>query len=284
MTENASPQRAQSLKIQFISDLRAGRLELPVLPQSAQKLLSLCNDENCSPTQLAEYTGQDQSICAHVLRLANSAAYSPKVEIASVQLAIARLGLKTLREICVAITMKQEVFKVPGWEDSINAMWKSSVVRRGYGKEIAGQLGLGRERATMTGLLQDIGKPITLFALHSICQETGWELERSEALELMEKYHAQVGALAVRTWQLPEWLQAAILYHHSFQEAEEYVEEAVVANLADRFSAIAEAHEEYDEGLIRDVMHAADVSFTPEDIDYLLSQAESVLESAKSFA
>jgi HD-like signal output (HDOD) protein len=284
MPENAPPKQAASLRIQFISDLRAGRLALPVLPQSAQKLLALCNDDNCTPTQLAEYTSQDQAICAHVLRLANSAAYSPKVEIASVQLAIARLGLKTLREICMAITMKQEVFKIAGWEESIAKMWQASVVRRGYGKEIAAKLGLGRERAVMSGLLQDIGKPITLFALNRICEERGWELERKDALGLMNKYHSQVGALALRTWQLPEWLQAAVLYHHAWEDAEEYLEEAVVANLADCFSEIAEKHGEYDGDRIARLMQAVNVGFSQEDVDFLLAQADSVLESAESFA
>ena len=94
--------------------IQDGELELPLLAEKTSRLLSMCKDPDCSTRELAELIRMDQSIASHVLRMANSPMYSCGIRIVSLQQAVARLGLATLREIILIVSCRGRVFDVKG--------------------------------------------------------------------------------------------------------------------------------------------------------------------------
>jgi c-di-GMP-related signal transduction protein len=70
---------------------------LPAMPEVSHKLLQSFDRDDLSLTELAALVGRDQALSAKVLRLANSARYSPARSVASLPDAAAALGLRTLR-------------------------------------------------------------------------------------------------------------------------------------------------------------------------------------------
>ena len=71
-TEAAAPEPLEQL---LVDRIRAGSIELPLLPQVASRILGMVNDPNAEAAKLAALIHQDQALAAHVIRIANSPAY-----------------------------------------------------------------------------------------------------------------------------------------------------------------------------------------------------------------
>ena len=66
-------------------------LELPVLPEKLAELMALCGSEEPSIARITELVSYDQSLAAHVLRLAGSASMASVVEVRSLPEAVRRV-------------------------------------------------------------------------------------------------------------------------------------------------------------------------------------------------
>src|SRR5262245_292287 len=71
-------------------------IELPVLPDATARVVALCADEKTNARAIENALTRDPALTAHVLRIANSAAYAPREPIVTLQQAVTRLGLATL--------------------------------------------------------------------------------------------------------------------------------------------------------------------------------------------
>src|SRR5262245_51735897 len=81
-------------------------LELPILPEAATRIVALCADEKTDAKAIEGVLERDPSLASHVLRVANSSAYAPKTPIVSLQQAVTRLGIGTLRNIVLAVSLE----------------------------------------------------------------------------------------------------------------------------------------------------------------------------------
>ena len=116
----------------FISQQLEQRIEsksltLPMLPQVTTQVLALVNNIDSDALELAKLIQSDQALAGHVMRIANSAAYSPNSDITSLQQAIARLGMQNIAEIALAATMGPSMFSAEGFEDMVKRLWQSSL-------------------------------------------------------------------------------------------------------------------------------------------------------------
>ena len=91
----------EQLNQQIESAIADKTLVLPVLPQVTNNVLSLVHDADSDASSLAQLIQSDQSLASHVMRIANSAAYSPTAKMTSLQQAIARLGMQNIAEIAM---------------------------------------------------------------------------------------------------------------------------------------------------------------------------------------
>ena len=79
MTYSAAtlPTSAQPLAEMLGYELQQDQLEVPLLPEVAGRVVHLTQDPESDATQLAQLIQSDQALASHVIRIANSAAYSP---------------------------------------------------------------------------------------------------------------------------------------------------------------------------------------------------------------
>ena len=262
----------------------AGGLELPLLDAAASELLVLSWDEQVDAEALEERIGRDQGLCAHLLRVANSAAFAPVVPVASVRLAISRLGMDRIREIALALTVRQKAFDVPGWEDEVRALWRRSALTSGFAREVVRRTGGTPQRGSLLGLLQDVGKPVALNALCEIEAEKGVELVAAQASELIEEAHGRVGALLARHWGLPEWLEAVIRQHHDFETVDEHRADVLVAHLADRLATWAEDRDAEAIEELAGLEVCSELGLTPEQVRNVLAETDALLAYAEIYA
>ena len=69
------------------------QLQLPTLPEVALKIHDAAEREDISAADLAEVIGEDPSLAARVLKVANSPMYRGAREIETIGIAVSRLGM-----------------------------------------------------------------------------------------------------------------------------------------------------------------------------------------------
>lgn len=277
---DASPALPAWLALELEQAL-AGKLELPVLPDTAARVLALCHDERSDLRELAQLVQRDQTLAAHVLRVSNSVAYAPKQPIVSLQQALGRLGLSTVSDIAIAVAMKQRVFQVPGHEARMRELWRHSALTAGYALEVARLVGRNPETAFLAGLLHDVGMPIVLATALAACKrQKVLPATRDELEQAMLAFHCRYGAELARRWGLGPWVEAAISDHHDPSRARVLREDVTVVTVAD---LLAEWAAEADEATEPGPERFADLPLEASQRRCLVESRARVLDLASAF-
>lgn len=188
-------------------------LELPMLPEVASQVLVLVNSAESDAAELARVIQTDQALAGNVMRIANSAAYSPNVKLVSLQQAIARLGMRAMGEIAVSASLGPKLFTGHLWRDVIEEHWRFALACANWSREVARQARQNVELAFLCGLLHEMGKPVVLQAICNAPETIAVANLRDEELrELMQRHHRQCGALLAGEWQLPDAVQTCIAH------------------------------------------------------------------------
>jgi putative nucleotidyltransferase with HDIG domain len=209
------------LKVALDAHLEGGKLELPLLPEVAGQVLVATMGQNPEPGTLTQLLRRDQALSGHVLRIANSPLYKPRLPIFTLERAVVRLGLKALREIAAMVACQTKVFTVPRYAMEVRDLFRHSLGTAIYAQEIAKLLRWQDEAAFLCGLLHDVGRPVLIQALSDLQDETGVEADAESVFAACDDLHAEMGAKLIRSWGLPEMFSEPVCYHHSPEEAPE---------------------------------------------------------------
>lgn len=260
------------------------RIDLPVLPQVAGRVMALVAGPSADAARLSALIHQDQALAAHVLRIANSPAYMPRTPIASLQHAVAMLGVNQLSEIAVTISLKSGAVKIPGHEADIQRLWRHALASGAYAKEIARMRRYNVESAYLCGLLHAVGKPVVLKTVTTIAAEMHISLEPSAVNLFLDSYHARVGGLIAAEWALPPQVADAIAYYWIYEQAPSHRQEAMMTCLADRLATHLLVPDFFDDSTLRDHSVFTDLNLYPNDIDTLLGLKEKILNLVDTMA
>ena len=203
-----------------------GKLSLPSLPDVIVRLQALIHDPACGMKDFGVEISSDPPLAARVLRIANSAFYSLSVPVLDINHATAILGLNTLSTVLLQIGVV-DVFRHQSREGVFDprVLWKHAVlsaqVAASFPKRTARFA--SKEEVYVCGLLHDIGK----FVMYDHLQaEYVAVVERADAEDRLQHDietevfgfdHADVGALVVERWGLPEKAVRAVGGHHDLQ-------------------------------------------------------------------
>lgn len=260
------------------------RIELPVLPQVAGRVMALANDPSADAARLSALIHQDQALAAHVLRIANSPAYMPRTPIASLQHAVAMLGVNQLSEIAVTISLKSGAVKIPGHEEDIRQLWRHALASGAYAKEIARMRRYNVESAYLCGLLHGVGKPVVLKTVTAIATELRIPLDPGTITSFLDGYHPHIGCLIATEWALPSQIAEAIAYYRIYEQAPSHKQEVMMTCLADRLATFLLVPDSFDDSTLREHTVFADLNLYPNDVDALLSMKEKVLNLVDAMA
>lgn len=198
--------------------------KLPAIPQVAIRISRMLGDFNVDILSLSETIILDQSLTAQLLKLCNSAHYGFSKKIISVNDAIAKLGLNTVKSLVFVAVSKGILDKeAKGYALLKGDLWRNSVACAYYSKFLAEVFAYkNQDLAFTTGLLRDIGKLVLTeyvginYKKIITLVETG-EISFTRAEEMCLGYnHAQVGAQILKQWNLPDVIVQCVQYHHDF--------------------------------------------------------------------
>lgn len=197
-----------------LEDIISNAMELPVLPVTTQKVLSLMADPDVSIEKVKRLITSDPGLVAKLMTVANSAFYGGYRNLQNLSQAILRLGLNSVRSIIVATSMKN-VYKRFGlaekllWEQSIGSALASGIIAR-HTRVV------DHEDAFIGGLLHDVGKvvlnnenPAGFARVMEMVYNDSFPFPVAEK-EVFEFSHRDVGALVVKKWGFPENLELLI--------------------------------------------------------------------------
>ncbi len=243
---------------------------LPAMPEVAQKLLRSFERDDLSLPELAGMIGRDQSLAAKVLRLANSARYSPARTVATLPEAAASLGLRSLRDLTLSACMAGAFPVVPMFDRL--EFWRGSLAVAAYAQPLARALGLDEDTAYLGGLMLRTGRilmllenaPDTLLAeRQAVDLDTLIDYEMAQ----MSCCHPQITAALARHWRFPESLVSAFAAAAEPMAARPFCRLGAALRLASVVADCRERGEPVDYGLR--ATHPALIAHLQLDLDWL---------------
>ncbi len=184
----------------------ANQAALPTMPEVASRLLKSFDDPNLNIGRLAELIGKDATLSAKLLRLANSARYSPSHNIGTLHDAANTLGLDALRNLSMAAAISGSFPVIPGVDRK--AFWRHAVSTAAYARLLALQLALDADEVYLAGLMLRTGELLMAMTdganvadVESHAREPGsrYSLEQSR----FGCSHADVTAALAARWHFP---------------------------------------------------------------------------------
>jgi putative nucleotidyltransferase with HDIG domain len=202
-----------------------GRIqEILPLPNMVNAILKVVNDPYASLSRVSETILKDQALTAKVLKLINSAYYGLTAPVGTVTQAVALLGLDKIKNLAMAISLAEGLYRYSGLPFGRGALWHHSQACGVATSLVASAAGCpSPEEALIVGLIHDIAKALwtELFPERFLAAIKAVQLEGRDPLEAEKEFltvpHAVVGAWMLEKWQLPEIFQQAVALHHKPQ-------------------------------------------------------------------
>ena len=196
---------------------------LPALPEVLVKLLEITEDEQRPLGEVSELINKDSVLSFKVLHLVNSAYYSLRRKLTSIEQAVVYLGTKSIKNITITTAIHQ-VFEQKRFGGcarfDIKHFWWHSLLSATLAKRIAQKVGYNNaDEAYLAGLLHDIGRLVLLAAFPEEQDFILGDPKRPEDTLRAEQEHigithCEAGARLVREWRLDSLLADAVEYHH----------------------------------------------------------------------
>ncbi len=209
----------QALESALEDQLTNDHIDVPMLPEVAGKVVRLTQDPESDAAQLSQLIQSDQTLAGHVMRVANSALYSPNSSLVSLQQASARLGMKLISEIALAASINSTLFNTPGFEQHVQYQIRYSLFAGLWSKEIARTCRRNVEAAFLTGLLHDIGRPVAVQAVLKTASDLGVQIDKAGVLALEDKYQRAIGVSVVEQWEMPSIVADVVRYFDDHSQA-----------------------------------------------------------------
>lgn len=185
---------------------------LPAMPEVAHKLLDSFERDDLSLGELSGLIGRDQALSAKVLRLANSARYSPARSVASLQDAANTLGLRALRELTFSACMTGSFPALEGLDRL--AFWRGTLAVASYAQALAPLTDTEAGTAYLGGLMLRTGQILMAMvdpagaaevARHALAPDSRIDFESA----ILGCAHPEITAEMARHWRFPPLLITA---------------------------------------------------------------------------
>jgi HD-like signal output (HDOD) protein len=195
-----------------------GSDRLPSLPRVCLELREALASDKSTAASVGEIVKQDPALCAKMLQVVNSPIFGLRRGVTSAAEAVSFLGLDMVRDLMLAL------HTFTAFEFPLGAKL-SMEVHRDHGlrtARIAGAIAAPAESADAfsAGLLHDLGSLMLQTNGAHLLDEVYTQSEERELPHHEVEYeawgvtHADVGALLLGLWGIPDSIVQAVLFHH----------------------------------------------------------------------
>lgn len=190
---------------------------------------------------ISETIGYDKSLTAQILRLANSALFRQRGEIASVRDAVISLGLWRVRDLVFSCSLPM-MFASFSPAIGKEVFWRHALGTAVVSSKLGTAFGFGNHHETyLCGLLHDIGVLINCVLFPEDFTDVIVEaITDKQPLEVVEERilgftHAETGRILAEKWRLPIFVADTIEFHIHPEEQPVHSEVTAIVHAADLF-------------------------------------------------
>jgi HD-like signal output (HDOD) protein len=206
-------------------ELIEGIHTIPSLPEITTRVARMANDPATTIPMIAGVMVKDPGMAAKMLRMVNSAVYSLRQPVTSLEQALGLLGFKTIRTIALSVSVVS-MFKQEQAHFNMKTFWLHSAVAASMCRNIATMSKVcDPETAFTFGLLKDIGKVILVENAPEetaviIATATKYSLSfTAAARRVLDTDDAEIAAWLCKNWELGDDLVMAIASQHDLENA-----------------------------------------------------------------
>lgn len=237
-------------------------------------LINLFNNENLTPSRLAEIINRDQSLTARILALANSPVYGLSKKISTIEMAISILGIKTIKDLVFGFSVFTATLDKGNRYFLLDEYNQHSYLCGYVAQLLANDFNYPvKSEAFVAGLLHDIGISIIHRYMNKefqLISELKFyrRISQTKAEKLiLGKTHCEIGAAVASKWNFPDKLIDVIENHHTPVECSTDKKLVAIVHIAD-FIATKEApqfllsseDEQLDESVV-EILNIPDLSY-----------------------
>jgi HD-like signal output (HDOD) protein len=218
VVETTSPERQKRRKERLMSILTEG---LPTLPSYVFELNTLLSSESVDLKRVGKVIRNDPSLSAQVLRLCNSALFSLRRRVLSIEEAAILMGSERLRTLVLTCSIMEFTGRqLPRGE--VQTYWAHSFMSGMLSERIARWMEYSeREQAYLGGLLHDIGAlPLLVIAgeegaLKGQTKSGPWGGSLQSEKDYFGMNHCEVGRWIGQAWNFfPSFIDVFENHHH----------------------------------------------------------------------
>lgn len=214
--------------------------QIPSLPMVYYEFSSAVSNLDISFEEIGKVIGQDPGLTAKLLKIVNSAYFGFDTPVETISHAINIIGIDQLNDMVLSTVVMNQFKNVPSEALEMDSFWKHSIACAIASKVLAIEMGVENpERIFVAALMHDIGRLI-------ICNKASFEtlkiffMMKNQNIELCAAErevlgfdHAELGGRMLEEWNLPEFHQEILKYHHNPSLAPNYMIEASIVHVAD---------------------------------------------------
>jgi HD-like signal output (HDOD) protein len=211
-------------------------LAIPSLPDVAVRVVESGTKNSGNAHLLADIIQADAALTEYVLRIASSAAKRPAMPITSLQHAIAWLGLDDVANIAFTLALQGRMLHVEGQHRKARRLWRHSLASALWARQLAHLLMRETGLCYLCGLLHNIGRAVTLGAVHDVAQRAGLELTGHDYDGLIDIFNRDVGRRVMSAWSLPPPVLTVVARWDNYASAGAVQWESNVVNVAHKLA------------------------------------------------
>jgi len=193
----------KQLFLQIYRDLESGKIELPSLPDLANKIRDLLKDPTTPIEDACKLVSIDSSLTAYLIKIANSPLYVGVDKCTDVQRAIIRLGYNNTRNLSMTFVLRS-LFrpKLRKLKPILEELWLKVSKLAALSSVLASRCsGFDPDMALTAGMMQDIG---ALPIIQKLSRYPDVFNNPDEVQRIIDTYAARVGTLILHKWNFQE--------------------------------------------------------------------------------
>jgi len=214
---------------------------LPSLGSINKALQGLLLTEQRYTAQIAEVIRRDPSLTSRLLRLVNSVYYGLSTPVNSIEEAVFYLGVRQIRQLAMVTPVIEDFQRLTRqcafpWRD----FWQHCIGTAILTREVTTTVQFASDESDyVAGLVHDVGKIVMAWTfpdhfteIHRQASQTPRDLVEIET-EVLGVDHAELGALYLERYRLPELMVKAARFHHHPEMADDYAPTIAAVQIAD---------------------------------------------------
>ena len=260
---------------------------VPSMPQVVSRFLEVMQDPNFDYGDVVKVLSADAGTVAEILRLVNSALFGVRQKIASLRQALTLLGPKRTRSLLLGRYLVDSLGDKSVSGLDMGYFWRRSLASSVVASRLADVVQpRHRDEIFIGALLADIGIPILTEALPegygpiAACYApNGGTFTVEQEQQAVDVTHAEVSAMVLAHWSLPDLVFRAVNLHQSEHPGEgDAATLAAILNASDRIARLLCEIPDVEQAVAECNVAAASVGVDVDVLGQLLTTIESDIE------